>query len=189
LIGLLVLGPAGLASAGGHTWDTIEVFSDSSGQIQFVELWESGGGASEFAVPGKLMSSGLASFTISGASLAPVSTANKFYLLATQAFADLPGAPTPDAIIPPGSIPFFSTTGDFVSYGGLDTWTFGAVPTDGVRSLTRGSAGDTGSVDLSAPPAGPTSAPMLSGPTQLLRLATLLTAGIAVVRRRAPLRH
>ena len=82
LIGLLVLGPAGLASAGGHTWDTIEVFSDSSGQIQFVELWESGGGASEFAVPGKLMSSGLASFTISGASLVPVSTANKFYLLA-----------------------------------------------------------------------------------------------------------
>ena len=45
-------------------------------------------------------------------------------------FADLPGAPTPDRIIPVGSLPFFfNVAGDQVKYAAFDTFSFGTVPT------------------------------------------------------------
>lgn len=150
----------GVASAGSHTWDITEVFSNASGTIQFIELQECCGNMNEVGLPGHDIISTANTFTIPGGPLAP-STANKFYLIATQGFADLPGAPTPDAIIPSGSVPFFSTAGDTVQYDPWDTWVFGAVPTDGTTSLERDGtmgpnsptnyAGDTGSVDAGAP--------------------------------------
>ena len=45
-------------------------------------------------------------------------------------------APTPDALIPPGVLPFFfSTGGDTVTYVPWDSLTFASVPTDGTTSL------------------------------------------------------
>ena len=135
------------------------------------------------------MTSNLENFTISGTPLSG-DTTNTFYLLGTAAFAALPGAPTPDAIIPAGSVPFFAQSGDTVAFGGFDTWTFGAVPTDGTNSLNRGLppsetagngansptnfAGATGSVTV--PP--PASVPLSAWPTLLLMLTLLLTVGI-----------
>ena len=91
-------------------------------------------------------------------------TTNKFLLIATQAFADLPDAPTPDYIIPAESLPsFFSVNGDTIVYDIWDEFTFGAgvLPIDGINSLTfffdtgpnspTNYAGDTGSVDAGAP--------------------------------------
>jgi hypothetical protein len=106
------------------------------------------------------MISNAESFTISGD---PISapTNNKFYLIATQSFAGLPGAPTPDAIIPAGAIPFVNVSGDTITYDPWDSLTFGMgqLPTDGINSLngdlTTGVnsptnyAGDSGSVDAS----------------------------------------
>lgn len=125
---------------GSHTWDITEVFSNADGTIQFVELRECCGGTNETGLPGHTLSSGSKSFSIPGPALtAP--TSNKYFLIATAAFASLPGAPTPDRIIPAGSLPFFfSTSGDTVSYVPWDSWTFGAVPTDGVNSLQRSGA-------------------------------------------------
>jgi hypothetical protein len=65
------------------------------------------------------------------------STANKYLLLATAAFAALPGAPTPDYLIPSG---FFAMNGDTLRYSpsaGYDTFTFGPgeLPTDGMRCI------------------------------------------------------
>jgi len=190
----LALCPAGLVRAGVHTWEVNEVFSDSTGTIQYVELWEAPAAPNgELGVPGQTMTSTLTSFTISGPALTG-STADTYYLMATPDFAALAGAPTPDALIPAGSIPFFNTAGDSVAFSAFDTWTFGTVPTDGVNSLKRGLdgetagpgtnsptnfAGATGSVTVPPPPG----VPSWTWSTQLLMLTMLLTAGIVTVRR------
>jgi hypothetical protein len=159
--------PPAPAYGGSHTWDVNEVFSDATGQVQFVELVEANGTPNETGVPGHNMTSNAKSFAIVGAPLvAP--TSNKFYLIATAAFAALPGAPTPDAIIPAGVLPFFfSTSGDTVTYVPWDALTFGSVPTDGTTSLNgdlstglnspTNYAGVSGSVDAS-----PAAVPLLS---------------------------
>jgi hypothetical protein len=153
----------GSALGGAHTWDVNELFSNADGTIQFIELRETNGTNNETGVSFGTMSSNTKSFSISGSSVTS-QTANKYYLIATASFAALPGAPTPDAIIPAGVLPyFFSINGDSVRYASYDTLTFGAavLPTDGVNSLNRNLttgpnsptnyAGDPGSVDASPP--------------------------------------
>ena len=65
------------------------------------------------------------------------STANRHLLFATQGFARLPGAPTPDYIIQDR---FFAVEGDKIWYGPVenyDSFTFGPgdLPTDGRQSI------------------------------------------------------
>ena len=118
----------------------------------------------EVAAPGHTILTNAKAYTMHGPLLIPP-TSNKYLLIATQAFADLPNAPTPDYIISAVHLPFFfSVTGDSVSYEPWDTLTFGAgeLPIDGITSLnfdgTTGVnsptnyAGETGSVDVSVPP-------------------------------------
>ena len=137
VLGLFALS-GGMAFAGGHTWRVAEVFSNASGTIQFIELWESGGGAGEIGTAGHQVTSNTRSFTIPANVASP--TTFKRILLATPAFAALPGAPTPDYTFPVGSVPFFNPTGgDTIRYVALDTWVIpaGGIPTDGVNSLNR----------------------------------------------------
>jgi len=152
------------AFAGAHTWDVNEVFSNASGTIQFVELREAGGGAFEVGVGGHNVTSNTRSFTMTSNVASP--TSFKMILLATPAFAALPGAPTPDYVFPTASVPFFSIGGDTLRYVPYDTWTIaaGLIPTDGVTSYKRTGgaqinsptnyAGQTGSVNAN-PPAPP----------------------------------
>ena len=188
----VLLAAAGPAFAGAHTWDVNEVFSNSDGTIQFVELVEANGTPGELGVPSQTLASLSKSFTIGGGPLAAPSS-NKFFLIATAAFAALPGAPAPDATIPPSSLPFFfATSGDTVSYGPYDSLAFGAVPTNGhlslKRNLTTGPnsptnyAGVTGNVDAS----GPAPLPALSTLGMALVAALLLVAGAAVALRTRP---
>lgn len=139
---VIALAAALPAYGGGHTWRVSEVFSNADGTIQYVEVGEAFGGAVEVNVAGHAVTSNTNSFTIPANVAAP--TTLRKILIATPAFAALPGAPTPDYILPPGSVPFFATGGDSVRYVPYDTYTFGAgiVPTDGVQSLNRdGSVG------------------------------------------------
>src|SRR5438552_1105626 len=133
----IVAGLGNRAMAGSHTWRVVELFSNADGSVQFIEMTECCGGQFEVGINGHLMTSSATghSFTIPGASLTPP-TSFKRVLLATPAFAALPGAPTPNYTIPAG---FFATTGDSVSYTPWDTFTFGAgaLPTDGIHSLNR----------------------------------------------------
>ncbi|HNO78579.1 MAG TPA: hypothetical protein PKN33_11015 [Phycisphaerae bacterium] len=150
------------AFGGAHTWDVNEVFSNHDGTIQFVELREANGTPNEVNVGGRPVSSDSTGnqFTIASAVASP--TTNKHLLFATAAFAALPGAPTPDQIIPAGLVPFFNINGDTVRYNPYDAFTFGAVPIDGVNSMNDGGiiaansptnyAGVTGSVDAGPPP-------------------------------------
>ena len=130
---------AAIVTAGSHTWDVNEVFSDSTATIQFIELREENGTPNEIGVPGPDLTSSIRSYTIPGPNLVPP-TSNKHLLFATPAFAALPGAPTPDYIFPAGSVPFFrTTTGDTISYVAWDSFTYGAgvLPIDGVHSLDQ----------------------------------------------------
>ncbi|MCB9852295.1 MAG: hypothetical protein H6819_04305 [Phycisphaerales bacterium] len=157
-VAIALLASATLAYAGGHTWRVSEVFSNADGTIQYVEVTEAFGGAAEAGTAGHAVTSNTKSFTIPS-NVTPPTTFRKL-LIATPAFAALPGAPTPDYVLPAGSVPFFSPAGDSVRYVPLDTFTFGAgvVPTDGILSLNRdGSvgcntpenyAGDVGFVNL-----------------------------------------
>jgi len=76
-------------------------------------------------------------------------TGLKHLLLATQSFADLPGAPTPDFIIPPN---FFSPAGDTLKWHVYDVFTFNSAefpaalhqPHDPVGDLERPRRGVVG---------------------------------------------
>jgi hypothetical protein len=137
------------------------------------------------------VSSNTRTHSIANGPVAPP-TSNKSYLLGTAGFAALPGAPTPDEIIPAGLVPFFNTAGDTVSFVGYDSWTFGAVPTNGTDSLDRLSgvglnspknyAGVTGSVDAS--PAD--EIPVAPLPTLLFAVLLVLAVGIGALITRRP---
>lgn len=131
-----VLAASSAAQAGSHLWKFSEVFSSPDGSVQFVELFNNNSSAGEVFLAGHTVKS-LATgkqFTFPG-NLSG-STAFKHLLLATPAFAALPGAPTPDFIIPAN---FFGTNGDTLTYHVYDTWVIGAtaVPLDCVNSLNR----------------------------------------------------
>src|SRR5262245_2049570 len=139
---LAVLGAVALASpvslGGSHTWDVVELFTNSDGTIQFIELRETGGGAGEIGVGGHQMTSAAKSFTIPGNVASP--TSFKSILFGTPAYAALPGVPPPDFTMP---VSFFSFTADTVSYVPWDstTYTAGQLPSDGNRSLNKNAAG------------------------------------------------
>jgi hypothetical protein len=188
LLGLVAFAaaPAPSLAPGSHTWDFTEVFSDASGTVQFMELRECCGNTNETGLPGHTVTSNASSLVIPGPALTPP-TSNKHYLIATAAFAALPGAPTPDLIMPAN---FLSSGGDTLAYLPWDTWTFGALPTDGITSLQRNGstgpnnptnyAGTSGTIDASGPspvPALPRGA--LIG---LVAAAVLLGAGLLARR-------
>jgi hypothetical protein len=166
----VLLGATAPAVSGVHLWRVTEAFSSADGTVQFIEIATCCGSTAENCLScGRLSSNGnlFNSFTnVSG------STLNKRVLIATSAFAALPGAPTPDFIIPAN---FFSVAGDTLAFDVYDSWVIGAgqLPTDGTTSLNKDPddttdtpftalnsptnyAGVTGSVNASSgPPAVP----------------------------------
>lgn len=155
-VAVLTLGWAGVASSGSHKWRFNELFSNADGTIQFIEMKECCGAAGEFGLSGKWVLVVGANNQFDFDRNLTGDTSFKHLLLATQAFVDLPGAPTPDFIIPDNFLPLGGDTLEYWSYGDA-TMTFGALPTDGINSLTtRGGtetnsptnyAGQTGSID------------------------------------------
>ena len=128
------------ARANCHTWDVSEIFSNVDGTIQFIELREPNGGCCEDGVPGHKIASGKRTFTIPLPDLEQP-TAFRRLLFGTVGFAQLPGAPLPDYIIPSN---FFYLDGDSVRYTPYDTmnFSFGELPTDGINSLRPSGLGN-----------------------------------------------
>jgi hypothetical protein len=148
------------ASAAFHLWKIDEVFSNSDGSVQFIELVD--GSDFEQSVSGHALTSTVPHSVTPSTNLPAVNnmTAGHHMLFATAGFGSLSGGVTPDYTIPAN---FFKTTGDTLNWAGFDSKTFGAVPTDGINSFTLpGSttgansptnfAGATGSVNLAPPP-------------------------------------
>jgi serralysin len=191
---LSALGICAIASpvlADSHQWVVNELFSTADGTVQFIELLNPTSAANETALNGKWVLSVSLSNQFNFPGDLPVgSTAHKSLLLGTQAFADLPGAPAPDYIVPEG---FFDINGDTLKYWiyvlGDMTFGMGELPTDGVTSLNEDGttgvnsptnfAGQTGSVDASAG-----GVPTASVWGRMVMTAVLLSVGAVVIARR-----
>ncbi len=153
-LGLVASSGGTSAFAASHLWVVNEVFSNADGTIQFIELWECCGSSAEIFIGGKKLTSDVngSVFVIIG-NLAG-STANRHLLFATQSFARLPGAPTPDFIIPDR---FFAVEGDKIWYGPVenyDSFTFerGDLPSDGLNSIhVTDFVSDTFTTDVNSP--------------------------------------
>jgi len=179
----LVLAPA--AQAGHHLWKLTEAFSNSSGTVQFVELFCPATG--ENSVGPFTVTSNTNTFNFV-TNLPAGTTANTWLLIATSGFQSLPGGVTPDYILPSN---FFNTGGGTLNYAGIDAWAYGAVPTDGVHSLARDGStqvnsptnflGQSGSVNLAAP------VPALQTWGLLVLVGAMLFAASGLWKRRSPL--
>jgi hypothetical protein len=178
------------AQASFHTWRIAELYSDATGVVQFVELHEASNADFQDRFAGILLTSQQGSTTRTytfPTNLPSSSTSNKRLLIATPAFAAL-GIVTPDYVV---SAPFLFVGGGMLDFASVDSVTYSALPTDGVRSLDRsGSAvinsptnfsGQTGSI--AAPSAPPQIIPTLNW-AGLLLLASALFALHAIHSRR-----
>lgn len=196
LIVVVALYGGASSRAASHLWNINEVFSNADGTIQFVELHCPAGAEFETGVNGKNMTSlaTIGDFTVSGLSLS--TTGDKFILLATADFAALPGAPTPDFIIPANNVPFIGVgvneTLKYFPAGNYDTFTFmaGMLPTDGINSLNfdlstgtnspTNFAGDSGSVLATDPVPSVSTWGLVT-----LALMMLVAGSIVLARNRA----
>ena len=146
-IAAILLVAAATARAEYHTFQIEQIFSSADGAIQFVVMHEAFGENGENLWMGNQLTIGAKSFTFnknlpggtSGGYYGmgtPSPTANKRVLIATQGFAAL-NLVTPDFVVPNGFLP---TGGGTLNYAGVDSVTFGALPTDGVKAINRNGA-------------------------------------------------
>jgi hypothetical protein len=142
--GLAAVLAASSAQAAFHLWNIREIYSDSSGSLQFMELFTAASGQT-------LLNN--QSFTVTPSGGGPIHTftltnnlsadsANRTVLVGTAGL-HAAGAPTPDFIMPNnflfqggGTIAFFGTFGN-------SPVVYSALPTDGIHSrVTLGGNGD-----------------------------------------------
>lgn len=141
-----------------HLWDIAEIYSSADGSVQFIELFCPVDGQ-QFLINHDMVATSdgnVVTFTFPSNSGDP--TQNKRLLLATANFAALPGAVTPDFILPDNffdpnaaNIQFdFGPGQDIINLTGAD------IPSDGLSSIDDGLnqatntptnfAGDTGEI-------------------------------------------
>jgi hypothetical protein len=176
------------SSASFHTWRMVEVYSNSSGTIQFVEFQQ---GPSLFDderfVGGQtLTESGLGhSFTIPS-NLPSEPAANSNFLIATPGYAALSGVPAADYVLPINN--WLKLTGDTLTFATfVDTLTFTGAqfPSDGSLSLKRayGAAAFTTSTNSPTNFAGVTGT-VNSAVPEPATLMALVAGGVVAARRR-----
>jgi hypothetical protein len=157
------------AKAAFHLWQVKEVFTNASGSVQFVEMFDS--------FSGETSTSGLTLTANSDGNIKtfkfPSSLSHNTpgsLLIATTGFGSLPGAVTPDFTFDQSTTPitgsFFNpnaTNLTFTFSGSSDSMSFtgASLPRDGIHSLTD--AGATG-----FPPGTPNISSGVNSPTNLL---------------------
>ena len=129
--------------AGSHSWDIVEIFSNSDGTVQYIVLEECCGNPSEIAMNNKTVTSNTATFTFPANLPVGTSTANKSILLATAAYAVLPGAVAPDHMIVDN---FIDLNDDILQFWVYDIFNFapGELPLNGKNALHRVGSWPTG---------------------------------------------
>lgn len=137
-LGCVSFGSARMALAGSHLWRINEIFSNADGTIQFIELKECCGSTIERALAGKPINSVDTGNVFTFPVNLTGNTANRYLLIATPAFAAVPGAPTPDFTF--SQIPFFTNSGDLIEWAPLlnyDEFTIpnGDLPLDGINAI------------------------------------------------------
>jgi len=178
---------ASRAEATFHLWAIVQVYSNASGSVQFIELQQP---SSEFDderfVGGlSLTDSALAhSFTFP-ANLPAAPVANQRFLIATPGYAALKGVPAPDYTLAAND--FFSTSGDTLTYaGGVNSLTFSGsqLPTNGVDALFRAYGASTFTTGKNSPTnfAGQTGSVSVPEPATVGVVAVAM--GLGLLRRR-----
>jgi hypothetical protein len=156
------------ALAAFHLWQISEVFSNSDGSVQFIELSTSSSGQTLTNNTQIKSTSTGHTFKFNANLSSDTVSPHTHLLLATAGFSSIAGAVAPDFPTIPLPSNFFNPAGDTITYVGTVTTpaTFGSpgttLPTDGIHSLSfpgatshvnspTNFAGNAGSVDLSAP--------------------------------------
>ena len=157
-LSLAALAAALPAAATFHLWSMSELYTNSDGTVQFLELQALSSGQ-QFVAGHTLRVTAGTSRSFAFPRDLPGDSSGRRMLIGTQGFAAL-GVVTPDFIVPNGFFPTTAGTIDFAE--GADTWNIPAPPLDGTNSLSRSGAtvansprnfaGATGMV-VPAPPA------------------------------------
>jgi hypothetical protein len=123
-----------------------EVYSNADATVQFIEMFTSVANQEFTSGQSIEATQGGSTNTFVFPSNTPAPTAGHHLLLATAGFAELPGVPTPDFIIPDNFM--FQPNGMVELIGPLtDSITYTALPSDGTYSL----AGDGTTTQISSP--------------------------------------
>jgi hypothetical protein len=177
-----LLAAAAPAGASFHTFQIEQVYSNADGTVQYIVFHESAGFNGENFMGGLTLTSTHAGTTktfMFPNHLPGNPTANQRFLAATNGFAaqakaaqksygypDPPPPPdpppvksaAPDFIIPDGFIP---TDGGTINYAGVDSMTFGPLPTDGVNAMYRsGNSGPGSAVNFAGVATVPKATPI-----------------------------
>ena len=133
LCAIALLVSADIARAAFHLWQVNEVFSNADGTVQFIELVALAGGQQFLAGHAITSSQGATTNSFTFPSNLPGDTAGKTFLIGTNGFAAL-GQVAPDYVVPNG---FLFTSNGSVSFAGVDTVSWTALPVDGTLSINR----------------------------------------------------
>lgn len=139
---LSLLGLSASAMATFHTFVISEIFTSPDGTVQFIELREASNFTNQDLFAGQNIvardSSGLNPHTLTfSTNLPSTATAGKRVLIATAAFAAIPGAPTPNYIIPANFLYFPMGRLQFAGLlGANQNVTYTNQPSNGTSSLT-----------------------------------------------------
>lgn len=158
LAGIVVLVASSHAVASFHLWTMNELYSNTDGSVQYLEMTALAGGQQNLLGHVLLTKLNGVNQAYGFPTNLPGNSAGKKMLIATQGFAAL-NIVTPDYVVPNN---FFARPGGIVDFAnGADIWQHGALPTDGNLSLNRdGStainsptnfAGQTGRIVAAAP--------------------------------------
>jgi autotransporter-associated beta strand protein len=130
------LSSASTAHAAFHLWNISELYTNSSGTLQFIELSTSAGGQ-QFVGGQQIhvtMTGGTQTNTFMVPTNLPSDTTNKTFLIGTVGL-QAAGAPTPDYIMPNG---FLFAGGGTISFFGANSGGYTALPTDGSTARVFG---------------------------------------------------
>jgi hypothetical protein len=137
VVSLILLNISTMSYSSFHLWDLSEVYSDESGDVLYIELFCAVNGQQFLINHDLIVTSDSNSVTFTFPSNSGSPTAGQFLLLATSNFASIPGAVTPDFILPNN---FFDRTATSIelNFGpGQDVITVAGtdIPSDGTTSL------------------------------------------------------
>jgi hypothetical protein len=124
------------AHASAHLWNITEIYSNSSGSLQFIEMFTTFTGQSNFVTTRTIaVTNGVTTntFTVPSTTLAG-STANRNLLFGTAGI-QAAGGPAPDFIIPNN---FLFTSGGTINFFGAGDGPYTPLPIDGTSSRVWG---------------------------------------------------
>ena len=132
VIGVAVVMLLTPAQAAFHLWTIREIYSDASGNLQFIELFTTSG-SEQFVIGQQIVVANVGN-TVTHSLTVPAnlagSTANRALLFGTASL-QAAGAPAPDFIIPNG---FLFPAGGSISFFGANSGSYSALPIDGIQS-------------------------------------------------------